>query len=103
MLPALESRLKANVLVSGGMWSFDTMPEIAPVNFAPRITIPTLMINGRYDFTFTVPAQVQLFRLLGTPPEHKRHVLLDLPHNARFDLYINDIIAWLDRYLGPVK
>lgn len=44
---ALESRLQTNVLVNGGMWRFETLPEIAQVNFALRVAIPTLMINGR--------------------------------------------------------
>ena len=56
------------------------------MNFAPRITVPTLMINGRSDFSFRMEtSQVPLFRLLGAPPDQKRHALLEGGHiPARF-------------------
>jgi serine/threonine protein kinase len=103
VLPAVEDRLNTLVLVNGGMTRFQSPPEVSQVNFAPRIKIPTLMINGRYDFTFTEPSQRQFFRLLGTPNEHKRLLYFDVGHSQRVDLYAKDILAWLDRYLGPVR
>jgi pimeloyl-ACP methyl ester carboxylesterase len=103
VLPALEERLSTLVLVNGGMTRWESPPEVSQVNFAPRIKIPTLMINGRYDFTFVGPSQRQMFRLLGTPDEHKRLLHFDVGHTTRIDLYAKDILGWLDRYLGPVK
>lgn len=49
-------------------------------------------------------SQLPLFRLLGTPAEHKRHVIFeDAGHvPPRLDV-IREILGWLDRYLGPVK
>ena len=40
------------------------------LNYAPRVRIPTLMLNGRYDSEVPLEtAQLPLFALLGTPPE----------------------------------
>ena len=103
VLPAVEHRLKALVLLSGGMSIVPVPPEVDQVNFAPRITIPTLMLNGRYDFTFILPSQQQLFRLLGTPAKDKQHLLYESGHVGGREEWPNEIGAWLDRYLGPVN
>jgi dienelactone hydrolase len=100
---AIENRFKAVILVSGGIWPTEVLSEINQVHYASRISVPTLMLNGRFDFVFLEPGQRQLFRLLGTPPEHKRHVLLDGGHVMRMELIEPEMLAWLDRYLGPVK
>jgi pimeloyl-ACP methyl ester carboxylesterase len=75
------------------------------VDLTGRITIPVLMINGRYDYTFPLEThQKPMFDLLGTPPEHKRHVVYEAGHwpfpRAEF---IRENLAWLDKYLGPVE
>jgi eukaryotic-like serine/threonine-protein kinase len=63
---AIENRIKAAVLVDGGLpprGSFESTnrdpferTERDPIHYLPRITIPVLMLNGRYDVTFPVPA-----------------------------------------------
>ena len=50
ILPALENRLKVSVLHGGGFYLQKARPEVDQINFAPRVMIPTLMLNGRYDF-----------------------------------------------------
>ena len=102
-LLAGENRIAASVLLAGGINPRVVAPQVAPINFAPRVKIPTLMVNGRYDFTFPEPNQRRLFDLLGTPPEHKRHVLLEAPHGLRRDQTAKETLEWLDRYLGPVR
>ena len=42
--------------------------------------IPTLMLNGRYDFNLRESAQKPLFALLGSPAADKRHVVLETGH-----------------------
>ena len=76
---ALESRLRAAIFLAGGMQTdWPTLPETEPINFAPRIKIPFLMLSGRYDFSFPVDtSQRVLFKLVGTAPERKRYVLFD--------------------------
>jgi len=102
---AVEPRFAASVMLSAGLPpTGKILPEMDPVNFAPRSRVPTLMVNGRDDFIFPVePFQTRLFELLGAPAADKRHVLLDgghLPPDRR--AIIKEVLAWLDRYLGPV-
>ena len=67
ILTALEPRLKTSVL-SGDRDLGDVPPELDALNYAPRVRIPTLMLNGRYDFEVPFEtAQRPLFALLGTP------------------------------------
>jgi hypothetical protein len=102
---APEPRLKAAVLVSGGA-STPTAAEVDPWNYAPRVKVPVLMLNGRDDFIFPVErSQLPLLRALGTPAKDKRHILFDGGHvnlQTRLDL-IGEILRWLDQYQGPVN
>jgi formylglycine-generating enzyme required for sulfatase activity/dienelactone hydrolase len=102
ILTALEPRLKASVLQGTGIWGDET-PENNAVDYAPRIRVPTLMLNGRYDFGAPPDtAQRPLFDLLGTPPGSKRHVILDTGHAIPIDDAARELLPWFDRYLGPV-
>ncbi len=104
ILTAVEKRLKTSVLLAGGLGSWEVPPEVNPLNFAPRAKMPVLMLNGRNDYTFPLESsQVPLFRLLGAPEQHKRHVLFDSGHVPPPIDVIKEILDWLDRYLGPVK
>jgi hypothetical protein len=104
-LLAPEPRLKAAVLVSGGART-PTAPEVDPWNYAPRVKVPVLMLNGRDDFIFPVEiSQIPLLNALGTSAKDKRHILFDGGHvnlQTRLDL-IGEILRWLDRYQGPVN
>jgi dienelactone hydrolase len=104
LIAALEPRIRAVVLVSGGLEFQPTMPEVDPFNFAPRVRQPTLMINGRYDFFFPVETSQQpLFQILGAPAAEKRHVVAEGGHWPPQDLLVKETVDWLDRYLGPVR
>jgi len=104
-LLALEPRIKAAVLVSAGT-SEPTAAEVDPWNYAPRVKMPVLMLNGRDDFIDPLErSQIPLLHALGTAEKDKRHILFDGGHvnlQFRMDL-IGDILRWLDQYLGPVK
>jgi dienelactone hydrolase len=103
ILTAIESRLKASVLQGTGLWDEPTS-EIDPRNYAPRITVPTLMVNGRYDFLMPFETtQRSLFELLGVSSQHKRHVVLETGHAVPPADRAGVILPWLDRYLGPVR
>ena len=104
LLPALEPRLKALVLVSPGFYLQERLPEADQVNFAPRIKTPVLMLNGRFDFIWP-PAisQEPMFRMLGTRPEDKRRVVYESGHDIPRAAMIGETLGWLDRYLGPVQ
>jgi cephalosporin-C deacetylase-like acetyl esterase len=104
---AVEPRLKAVVLLSGGLDARirSPTPFLDPVNYAPRIKIPVLMVNGRYDEVFPVDsAQLPLFRLIGSPSGNKRHVLLESGHGSppRAEV-LRETLGWYDKYLGEVR
>jgi pimeloyl-ACP methyl ester carboxylesterase len=101
---AIEPRLKTSVLLSGGFETWTIPAETDPVNFAPRVTQPVLMVNGREDFDLPYEtAQVPMFNMLGTAPADKRHAVLEGGHiPPRPQAVFKEILDWLDRYLGPV-
>jgi eukaryotic-like serine/threonine-protein kinase len=104
VMMGIEPRFKAGILLVAGLGPLPTRPEVDPLNFLPRVHIPTLMLNGRYDDVFRLEtSQLPYFQLLGTPPEHKRHVLYDEGHWVPRDQLIRESLTWLDRYLGPVS
>ena len=70
-LVAVDPRFKTAVLASGGLRDGD-LPEVDAWNFAPRVRIPVLMLNGRDDFIFPVEThQKPLFEALGTQKPDK--------------------------------
>ena len=87
------------------VWAVTEAPEIDELNYAPRVATPVLMLNGRDDFTFPIDSsQLPMFRLLGTPAEQKRHVVLDGGHvPTRLSEVYRHALDWLDKYLGPVR
>ena len=103
---AVEPRFKAAVLEDGGFFVTPPLPEMNAVNYAPRVHIPVLMINGRYDYFFPLElAQKPLFNLLGTPAVDKRHVILEASHDVTplRQVLMRETLDWLDKYLGPVQ
>ena len=107
LMTAIEPRIAASVLVSGGLYRYPEgyPPAGVPQNFLPRVTVPTLMINGKADFGAPVETNIQpMFDMLGTPAEHKRLVLLDGGHvPTEPNEVIRHTLDWFDRYLGPVE
>jgi hypothetical protein len=104
-LVAVEPRIKTAVLLSGGARK-KVAPEVDPWNFAPRMTVPVLMINGRPDFIFPLESsQLPLFRAFGTPAKDKKLILLDGGHASplAYPELIKAYLDWLDQYLGAVQ
>ena len=106
LLPAVEKRIKAAILASGGLQlTIKNLPEADTFNFLPHVTIPVLMLNGRYDNNFLLePSQLPFFHFLGTPANDKKHVIYEGGHGAfpRPDA-VRESLDWLDKYLGPVR
>jgi eukaryotic-like serine/threonine-protein kinase len=99
LMPAVEPRIKVNVLYVAGLDFERARPEVDPINFLPRVATPTLMLNGRYDFFFPIEtSQVPMFRLLGTPADQKRHVVEEGSHFVPRTRLIQETLAWLDKY-----
>jgi tRNA A-37 threonylcarbamoyl transferase component Bud32/dienelactone hydrolase len=103
IIPAVEERLKASILLPGGLRDRGR-PEVHAFNYVTRVKTPTLMLNGRYDSHFTYETSIKpLYDLLGTPDEHKDLKLYDTDHIPPRVEYIKEVLAWLDKYLGPVS
>jgi len=103
---AVEGRIKVGLLMLGGLPQYERHPAIDEINFAPRVKVPVLMINGREDVIFPLKtSQIPMFELLGTADEDKKHEIYPGGHGllGLFSRQIRgDVLGWLDRYLGPV-
>ncbi len=77
-----------------------------PFNFIPRIKVPTLMLNGKYDSFFPIEtAQKPFFENLGTATADKKHIITESNHFVlayQANLAIRETLDWFDQYLGPV-
>jgi hypothetical protein len=105
LITAIDQRLKASVFLGGGLLRLPTRAETDPFNFASRIRVPTLMVNGDSDFQVPLEAaQRPLFRALNLPPDQKRHALFSGGHMpAQIHDVMREILDWYDRFLGPVQ
>ena len=65
IIPAVETRLQASILVLGGLYTLER-PEANQITYVTRVKIPTLMLNGKYDLTFPFERSARpMFDLLG--------------------------------------
>lgn len=102
-LPTIERRFKAAVLVASGFHATRSLPEVDALNFAPRLRMPVLMINGLSDFVFPpATSQEPLFRAIGTEAANKRRVTFETNHMPVRQELMRETLDWLDKYLGPV-
>ncbi|MDH3216367.1 MAG: protein kinase [Candidatus Krumholzibacteria bacterium] len=103
LMIAPEPRIKVGIVVVAGLLFHRALPEVEPVQYLPRVTVPMLMLNGKYDFFFPYDtSQVPFFKLLGTPEDHKRMVINESGHSFPRTELAKEALAWLDRYLGSV-
>jgi len=103
IITAVEDRFRASVLVAGGLVEL-ARPEANPINYVTRVRTPTLMLNGRYDGFYGLETSAKpMFDLLGTPAGDKQLKVYETDHIPPRNEFIKETLAWLDRYLGPVK
>ncbi|HEX8097044.1 MAG TPA: SUMF1/EgtB/PvdO family nonheme iron enzyme, partial [Pyrinomonadaceae bacterium] len=103
ILAAVEDRYTSVFLQGAGVVKFDlqTIAEGNPINFAPHIRAPKLILQGRYDEDTPLQTQAEpLFKLLREP---KRLVTYDGSHIPPVELLVTTMNAWLDETLGPVR
>ncbi len=104
VLAAVEPRLDAVILDAGGFWNTPTRPEVDQRVFAPRVTVPALLLGGRFDTFFPLQAsQLPMYHALGTPEPDKRHVVYDSGHAVPLLQAVREMYDWLDLRLGPVR
>jgi dienelactone hydrolase len=103
IMVAAEPRFTLAIFYVGGFYSQRARPEVEAINFAPRVTVPSLMLNGKYDLFFPVDvSQRFMFNLLGVREPDKRWVVYDTGHALPHQEMISETLAWVDRYFGSV-
>jgi dienelactone hydrolase len=103
IMPAVETRIKASILVVAGLYFQRSLPEVDPLHYLPRLKTPVLMLNGRYDFYFPYEtSQLPFYRLLGTPEDNKKIFVYEGSHMVPRTELVRETLIWLDRYLEPV-
>ena len=106
MIPAVEERIKIAIIDAGGLEPFEqnTKPEVDSINYVSRVTIPTLMLHGRFDTNVSYDkAAKPMFDLLGTLEKDKKLIVYETDHIIPRKELIKESLKWLDRYFGPVK
>ena len=102
ILTATETRYRSAAFVGGGVrpaWE-KWIPEANLISFAPHITIPKLILNGRYDEAHPLKTEVEPFlRLLQEP---KRIIIVESGHVPPPEIFAPTINNWLDETLGKV-
>jgi dienelactone hydrolase len=101
-----QDRLRTVVFLDGGYFLAKPPPGGDQADFVPRLKKPVLMVNGRYDATFSYEeAQLPMFRMLGTPAADKKHVVLETAHDVTTErsALVREVLGWLDKYLGRVE
>ena len=100
---ATEPRLKLAIFLVGGFYFQHARPEVEAINFAPRVRVPTLMLNGRYDFFYPVDAsQSFMLGLIGVPEPQKRWMVYPTSHNLPRENMVDETLRWLDQSFGRV-
>ncbi len=99
---AIEKRIKLGILQAFGLNGSIDVPELYHVNYLPRVTVPMLLLSGKYDYDWSFEEQNMFFELLGTRNEDKRWVLHESVHGVPIIVSQKELINWLDKYFGPV-
>jgi dienelactone hydrolase len=102
---AIDKRVKTLILyISSNAFIDKEFPEWSGINFVPRIKIPTLMLEGKYDIYFDFKTCTKpMFDFLGTPAKDKKLVLYETDHFIPYKDAVKESLGWLDKYFGPTK
>jgi eukaryotic-like serine/threonine-protein kinase len=102
VLAGVERRYGGIMLVGSGISADEVraQPAANRINFAPRITVSKLMLQGRYDEAAPLVTQTEpLFALLREP---KRLEVYEGGHVPPIELLTKTANAFFDQTLGPV-
>ena len=100
---SVDNRYRSVVFIGGGFSESDSrkLPEANPMNFAPYVTCPVMLLNGKYDETTTYEIEGRaLYNLL---PEPKRLALLEGGHCPPLEVRVPVIEKWLNETMGAVR
>lgn len=102
----VQDRLRTAVFLDGGFFLGTPRPGADQADFVPHMKQPVLMVNGRYDATFSYnEAQLPMYHMLGTPAADKNQIVLEAAHDVTTEraTLVHAVLAWLDKYLGRVQ
>ncbi len=78
-----------------------TLPEVNPINYAPYIKVPKLLLNGKQDEEHLYKTRaLPLYNLLQEP---KKLAMVNGGHLPSLEVRVPIINNFLDETLGPVK
>jgi hypothetical protein len=101
VLPAIESRYRAVILLSCGVFKSNDHPAANAINFAPLIGAPKLLVNGKYDEGFPLKTVAEpLFELL---TGSKERLPFDGGHWPDPEDFVRRVNPWLDKTLGAAR
>ena len=99
ILLAIDNRVKNSVLYVAGIEFQTCKKEVDKFYYTSRITIPVLMLNGKFDHFFPLEtSQIPMFKLLGTPEKDKKHYVYETGHYVPRDELIKLHLEWLEKY-----
>jgi eukaryotic-like serine/threonine-protein kinase len=100
---AVEDRLRIGIVALGGLET-GWRPEVNGASYVRRVKIPVLLLSGRYDMAFPYETSSKpMYDLLGTRAEDKAQKVYETDHWVPQNEGIKETLAWLDKYLGPVR
>ncbi len=103
LILAVEDRLQTGIVLIGGLET-GRRPEVNNSGYVRRVKIPVLMLSGRYDMAFPYETSSKpMFDLLGTSAKEKVQKVYETDHFLPLNEQIKETLAWLDKYLGPVR
>ena len=95
---ALTEQLKGAILMSGNLPNFYESSFADAMNYLPRIDMPVLMLNGKYDTIVSSEEALLEKRMefLGTPDKDKTQIIYEAGH-VQFPkhLFEKDVADWL--------
>lgn len=103
VLAGLESRYRSVTFVGTHVRPSEitTAPAASRINFAPRISAPKMMLQGRYDESAPLATHAEpLFKLLREP---KRLEVFEGSHMPLAEVGVPLVMRWLDETMGPVR
>ena len=99
ILLAIDNRVKNSVLLVAGLEFQTCKKEVDKFYYTPRINIPVLMLNGKFDHFFPLEtSQIPMFKLLGTKENDKKHFVYETGHYVPREILIKEHLEWLDKY-----
>ena len=99
---AVESRIRALVFVAGGVGDGSPTVETTAYAYAPLVSAPVVMVNGRYDTVYPVESsQPALFELLGS--KIKDRVTVDRDHDIPPGDIAEQVDRWLSLHFGQIR